>query len=118
MRLATLTAPAICAVWLCFSAIRPDDIPFTRHTIDLGVSETCAIADVNHDGKPDIISGENWFEGPAWKAHRFRRLSFSNQYLDNFTDLALDVNNDGYPDVISGSYFSRRLVWLENPRRP
>jgi hypothetical protein len=116
MRHISVIAGALCAAWLCLSASRPDEIPFTRHTIDLGFSETCAVADVNRDGKPDIISGENWFEGPAWKAHRFRRLPFSNQYLDNFTDLALDVNSDGYPDLISGSYFSRRLVWLENPR--
>ena len=39
-----------------------DEIPFRKHTIDLGPSETVAIVDMNRDGRLDIVSGENWFE--------------------------------------------------------
>ena len=36
--------------------------------IDNGASETAAVADVNKDGRLDIISGENWYEAPArWR---------------------------------------------------
>jgi hypothetical protein len=97
------------------AASRPADIPFEKHTLDLGASETCAIADVSGDGRPDIISGENWYEAPRWKRHAFRELNFSNNYIDNFSDLPLDVNNDGRVDVISVSWFSRRIAWFENP---
>src|SRR5262245_12410749 len=85
---------------------RPPDILFATHTIDLGASETAAVTDVNKDGSLDIVSGENWYEHPvpssngAWTKHRFRELGFSNQYIDNFSDLAIDVDSDGYPDIV------------------
>jgi len=94
---------------------RSPDIPFAKHTIDLGANETCAVADVNGDGLLDIVSGENWFEAPGWKKHTFRELHYTNNYIDNFSDLILDVNGDGRPDVISCAWFSRRMAWFENP---
>src|SRR5215469_15923631 len=39
-----------------------EEIPFYKHTIDLEQSEAAEVADVNGDGKLDIISGENWYE--------------------------------------------------------
>src|SRR5258708_34716972 len=36
-------------------------------------SEGVAIADVNKDGKMDILTGEWWFEAPDWKAHAIRK---------------------------------------------
>src|SRR5271157_2915729 len=60
-----------------------EEIPFYKHTIDLEQSEAAAVADVNQDGKLDIISGENWYEqttpgenGPRWIKHHFRNLGF------------------------------------------
>ena len=43
---------------------RPPDIPFKIQPIDLGASETAAVADVNRDGRLDVISGEHWYEAP------------------------------------------------------
>ena len=94
---------------------RPPDIPFSRHELDAGANETCAIADVNGDGRLDIISGENWFAAPRWTKQRFRDLPFTNNYIDNFSDLALDVNGDGRVDVVSAAWFARRVAWFENP---
>jgi hypothetical protein len=102
---------------LAWTITRPQDVPFQKHTLDLGANETCAAADVNGDGRVDIISGENWFEGPRWVKHKFRSLPFTNTYIDNFSDLPLDVNGDGRTDVVSGSWFARRLFWSENPGR-
>ncbi|HYK88682.1 MAG TPA: hypothetical protein VE398_07925 [Acidobacteriota bacterium] len=39
------------------TSARSSEIPFERLTIDLGISETCAIADFNGDGRPDLFSG-------------------------------------------------------------
>lgn len=103
--------------WLAWTAGRPPEIPFRKHMLDLGASETCAFGDVNRDGRADIISGEFWYEAPSWKPHRFREISFTNNYVDNFSDLALDVDEDGNTDVISVSWFSRRIVWYRNPGR-
>ena len=58
------TTALLAAAIMCLSARSPE-IPFERKTIDLGVSETCAIADFNNDGRPDIFSGEAWYENPA-----------------------------------------------------
>ena len=111
-------------VWLTgrVSAQGSDEIPFYKHTIDLGISEAAEVADVNRDGKLDIISGENWYEqttpgkdGPRWIKHHFRDLPFIGDYLEDLGDLAIDVNGDGYPDVVTSSYWTTPLAWWENP---
>jgi hypothetical protein len=94
---------------------RPGEVPFQKHTIDLESSETLAVADINGDGRLDLVSGEHWFEAPKWVKHRFRSLDYSNNYIDNFSDLAIDVNGDGFPDIVSCSYFSKRMAWWQNP---
>ena len=99
---------------------RPPDIPFRIHTIDPGASETAAVADVNRDGRLDIVSGEHWYEQPArvgaeWTRHRFRTLGFSNQYIDNFSDLVFDVDGDGDADVVSVSWFAKKVAWWRSP---
>ena len=109
--LALLGLSGLCA----WTVVRPPDILFERHTIDLGVNETCAITDVDGDGRLDIVSGENWYQGPGAIKHRFRDLNFANNYIDNFTDLAIDVDADGQIDVVSGSYGVKRLAWWRNP---
>ncbi len=103
-----------CAV-LALSQSRPPDIPFRIHPVDPGASETAAVADVNRDGRLDIISGEHWYEAPSWSKHRFRDLGFSNNYIDDFSDLPIDVDGDGYPDVVSVSWFAKRVAWWRNP---
>jgi hypothetical protein len=100
------------------------EIPFEKHTLDLGFSETAAVADVNRDGRLDIISGENWFEQapplakggkPRWIKHKFRDLGYSMFYQENLSDLAIDVNGDGHMDIVSCSYWSKPLTWWDNP---
>jgi len=97
------------------AASRPADIAFRTHMIDPGYSETVAVADLNNDGKPDIISGDSWYEAPTWKKHPLREIDYSHGYVDNFTDVAMDVDGDGWIDVVQFSYFAHNIVWLRNP---
>ena len=96
-------------------APRPPDVSFRARMIDPGASETAAVADINHDGRPDILSGEYWYEAPAWQPHRFRQIDFRQQYIDNFSDLVFDADGDGYPDVVSVSWFAKKVSWWKNP---
>ncbi len=90
---------------------------FRRHLLDSGANESAAVADVNKDGRLDIICGENWFEAPEWKKHRLREIPFFEGYIDDLSNFSMDVNDDGYPDVIASSWFSEKISWYENPRR-
>lgn len=98
-----------------------DAMAFRKHTLDLGISETVAVVDMNGDGRLDIVSGENWYEqrpakdGPRFVKHKFRDLPYTFDYLEDLSDLAMDVNGDGYPDVVTCSYWSKPLTWWENP---
>jgi hypothetical protein len=100
---------------IAFSFGRPPEIPFKKHEIDLGSNEAVTFADINADGKLDIVSGENWYEAPKWMKHTFRELNYSNNYIDDFSDHAIDVNGDGRLDIVSCSWFAKELAWWENP---
>jgi hypothetical protein len=104
------------SVLLCADIVtRAPDIPFEKHTLDLGSSESCAVADINGDGKLDIISGENWYEAPRWVKHHFRDILYTNNYIDDLSTLPLDVDNDGHIDLITSGWFSKKLAWWKNP---
>ncbi len=94
---------------------RSPEVPFEKITLDLGANEPCAFVDLNRDGKMDIVCGENWFEGPTWKKHPFRELFYTNNYIDDFSDLIVDANGDGYPDIVSVSWFSKSIKLWTNP---
>ena len=117
----TALALLLCAVYpLPFSSAQDPVYKwpmFRKHTLDVGANESAAVADINHDGRLDIVSGENWFEAPDWKKHRLREINFRDGYVDNFSDMILDVNNDGFPDVVTCAWFSKQMRWFENPRR-
>ncbi len=107
---------AACAA-VSVSAVRSPDIPFRIRMLDGGASETVAVADIDKDGRLDIVSGENWYGGPDWTRHHFRQLNFSNNYVDGFSDLPVDVNGDGFPDIVSVTWFARKISWWKNPGR-
>lgn len=114
MRFYVAIAGLVAAAVVGLSARSPE-ILFDRKTIDLGVSETCAIADFNNDGRPDIFSGDAWYENPTWKRHEVRHLKEYGTYLESLSDLPLDVDGDGYVDIVSSGWHAGRLWWSRNP---
>ncbi len=111
-RIAPLAAGSLL---LAYQLNRPAEIPFEEHTIDQGSSETAVLADINGDGRLDIVSGENWYEAPHWVKHRFRSILYTNFYIDDLSTLPLDVDGDGRIDLVTSGWFSKKLAWWQNP---
>ena len=116
-RLLTLSLPIGAAILLVASS-RPPDIPFQVRMIDPGANETVAVADLNNDGRADIVSGENWYAAPAWTKHPLREIGFTSNYVDNFTDITpldavhhFDIRG-GVPDLKTNddAQFTFRLL--------
>ena len=110
----TAIAAALSSVLPTLNAFQSER-SFKMVLIDGGAAESATVADVNNDGKLDIISAESWFEAPGWTKHSIRSIPVSSGYVDSFSDLAIDVNGDRFADVIQIGYFARRMVWMKNP---
>jgi hypothetical protein len=98
-------------------ASRPAEWVFDKVMIDAGASEPAAFADINRDGKLDLVSGEFWYEAPNWTPHRFREIPFVANYVDDFSDLTADFDGDGAVDVVSVGWFSKNVTFWKNPGR-
>jgi hypothetical protein len=100
----------------------PSAISWKKTVIDTKFrSEGVAIADVNRDGKMDILAGEVWYEAPDWKMHEIRKPPRDygnglNSYSDSFACWADDINHDGWPDLIVIRWPGAPCYWYENPR--
>jgi hypothetical protein len=82
-------------------------------------SEGVAVADVNRDGKMDIIHAEAWYEAPDWTMHPIQKLGDYGDglagYSRSFCCWAEDLNGDGFPDLIVIDFPGKPCYWLENP---
>ena len=84
---------------------------FAEHTIatELKGGYQVVVADINHDGKPDLIalaSGMKelvWFENPTWQRHVI---------VDNQSRMincaAWDTDGDGIPEIVLASEFANQ----------
>ena len=79
-------------------------------------NEGCAVADVDRDGRLDVIAGTHWFAAPEFTPRPLREIGeFRDDYVLNNGDHAWDVNGDGWVDVISGDWVNPEVHWYENP---
>jgi FG-GAP-like repeat len=116
--LAMRLLPALAAfgsLALASPPVRSPDIEFLPRLIDPGASETVALADINRDGRLDIVSGDHWYAAPTWTRHAFRELGFTSNYIDAFSDLPLDVDADGATDIVTVTWFAKKIAWWRNP---
>jgi len=103
-------------------------------------SEGATFGDLNRDGKPDIVSGPYWYEGPDFTQHHeiypatttftLKRndgtedaiagfegaLGINNKYSDNFFAFVHDFNGDQWNDILIISFPGEWTAWFENPK--
>ena len=91
--------------------------PFTKHLLPGKHPGATNImpADVNGDGKLDIIASRGhgvgliWYENPKWAIHEI------NNDLQSPHCLQIgDIDNDGDLDAATCAYLSRKAAWFEN----
>lgn len=111
------------------------------HLTDQFWSEGAAVADVNRDGKADLVYGPYWFSGPEYvnrfeyrpAAKMFARkrpngseetipgfegaLGTNNAYSDCFLMFAYDFNGDRWSDILVIDIPGLEAAWYENPRK-
>jgi hypothetical protein len=113
----------------------------TQQLTDRFWAEGACVADVNKDGKNDVLCGPFWYEGPDFKkthtiydmsAKSFARkkedgteekvpgfkglLSNENDYSNNFVAYAHDFNADGWLDYLVIGFPGAETFWFENPQ--
>ncbi len=83
-------------------------------------SEGVAIADVNHDGKLDVLIGDSWYEAPSWAKHDIRKPGNYGDGLRGYSACMTcwtdDINNDGWADQIVIGFPGVPAYWYENPK--
>jgi FG-GAP-like repeat len=99
----------------------PREVRFKKIALDREFrSEGVAVADVNRDGKMDVIAGNLWYEAPAWTPHEIqpiKQFDAAKGYSNSFVNFTADINNDGWPDQIRIDLpGTHRVVWNENPK--
>ncbi len=81
-------------------------------------SEGVAVADLNRDGKMDIVAGYVWYQAPNWKMHSLLAEPPKydpKRYSNSFCTFAQDLNDDGWTDVIVVDFPGTPTWWFENP---
>lgn len=83
-------------------------------------SEGVATADVNKDGRSDILIGDSWYEAPSWKKRDIRPPGNFGDGLHSYSECmtcwADDINKDGWPDQIVIGFPGTAAAWYENPQ--
>jgi hypothetical protein len=111
MSRSSLLALGAFALSVSIQARSPAPANFAVHEIATGLTEGYQViaADLNRDGKPDLIALASglpelvWYENPSWKRH-----VIAGGLRDLINVAAADVDGDGVPEIAVAYGFSTR----------
>ena len=105
------------AVMASYSAVsdEPGTVRFTKRRLFVSTYQAANVADINRDGKLDIVSGPYWFAAPDFEPRAFRANQGAANFVNSNSDLPYDVDGDRWPDIIVGSWGEEGIVWFKNP---
>ncbi len=97
-------------------------VTFFAHRLGTDHAEGISTADMNGDGRIDILSGAYWYENPGpqggeWTRHQFRTVEMTNEFVSDCGEWVVDVNHDGAPDLVTVGWQTDGLWWYENPKK-
>jgi hypothetical protein len=114
-------AAGVCAALVAREPAAPP-VTFTKRTLTAGYfCDGLAVGDFNRDGKPDVVAGPYWYEGPDFtRRHEiYPPVPFAPEkgQSDSMLSFVYDFNGDGWPDVlVLGRVHLHAAYWYENPR--
>jgi hypothetical protein len=90
-------------------------VRFSKRMLFAAPYENCAVADLNRDGKLDIVYEDYWLEGPSFVPHAFRPNHTSSDFIRTNSVFVYDLDGDGWPDIITGGWNEDGIYWYKNP---
>lgn len=100
-------------------SIHANEVVFERFTItEEFYSEGTSFADINKDGKVDLVSGPYWYAGPDFlqKVRYTEGESLPIKgYSKHFFTWTCDFNKDGNIDILTVGMPGEPAFWFENP---
>jgi putative membrane-bound dehydrogenase-like protein len=90
-----------------------------RQLTDAFTCEGASAADLNQDGKPDLIAGPYWYVGPNFTERHeiYQPQTFHiDGYSDNFFVFPHDFNGDKWLDILVVGFPGKEAFWFENPK--
>ncbi|GAB6166324.1 FG-GAP-like repeat-containing protein [Thermostilla marina] len=111
---------AVVIVWLLVfgrQAFGDQPFAFDVRVLTVDANEGCDIADVDNDGKLDVIAGRNWYRNGEWIPRPVRLIEDWSGYVHSNGEWAYDVDGDGWVDVVSMAFTQSEVYWYRNPGR-
>ena len=89
---------------------------FEKRLLCIDSNEGCALADLDRDGRLDVVAGRSWYAGPRFVPRPLRAIDeMPPDYAHANGDHVHDVDGDGWPDVIAGAFTRPQVHWYRNP---